>query len=42
MSTPQFELQRLQTEIEDQVQKYNEIDKKSQQLIQTRASLYEQ
>jgi chaperonin cofactor prefoldin len=42
MSNPQFELQRLQNEIEEQVQKYNDLDKKSQQLVQTRSSLYEQ
>jgi len=36
------ELKRLQDEIEEQVQKYNQFDKKGQQLTQTRNSLYEQ
>ena len=38
----QFELQRLQNEIEEEVQKYNQFDKKAQQLTQTRNSLFEQ
>jgi prefoldin beta subunit len=38
----QFELQRLQNEIEEEVQKYNQFDKKGQQLVQTRSSLLEQ
>lgn len=42
MSSLHFELQRLQNEIEEEVQKYNALDKKGQQLIQTRGSLYEQ
>ena len=36
------ELQRLQGEIEGQVSDYNQLDKKAQQLIQTRNSLFEQ
>jgi len=40
MSNLQFELQRLQTEIEEQVQRFNDLDKRSQAYIQTRASLY--
>ena len=42
MSSLAFELQRLQNEIEEEVAKYNQIDKKGQQLSQTRTSLYEQ
>ena len=33
---------RLQDEIETEVNKYNELHKKAQQLVQTRNSLYEQ
>ena len=36
------ELKRLQDEIEEQVQKYNQYDKKAQQLTQARNSLFEQ
>ena len=36
------ELQRLQSEIETQVNDYNQLDKKAQQLSQTRNSLHEQ
>ena len=36
------ELQRLQSEIEGQVKDYNQLDKKVQQLTQTRNSLHEQ
>lgn len=42
MSNIQFELQRLQNEIEEEVSKYNGLDKKSQQYIQSRTSLFEQ
>jgi hypothetical protein len=35
-------LQRLQNEIEEEVQKYNQMDKKAQQLLQSRNSLFEQ
>lgn len=42
MSSLAFELQRLQNEIEEEVGKYNQIDKKGQQLAQARNSLYEQ
>lgn len=42
MSNIQFELQRLQNEIEEEVSKYNALDKKSQQYIQSRTSLFEQ
>jgi chaperonin cofactor prefoldin len=42
MSNLAFELQRLQNEIEEEVSKYNGLDKKSQQFIQARTSLYEQ
>lgn len=42
MSNIQFELQRLQNEIEEEVSKYNALDKKSQQYIQSRTNLFEQ
>lgn len=42
MSNLAFELQRLQTEIEEEVQKYNNLDKRAQQLQQNRNSLHEQ
>ncbi len=38
----QMELQRLQNEIEEEVKKYNAIEKKAQQYVQARNSLYEQ
>lgn len=38
----QMELQRLQNEIEEEVKKYNALEKKSQQYVQARNSLYEQ
>lgn len=36
------ELARLQSEIESHVSDYNQLDKKAQQLVQTRNSLHEQ
>lgn len=38
----QFQLQRLQNEIEEEVKKYNTLEKKAQQFVQARNSLYEQ
>jgi hypothetical protein len=38
----QMELQRLQNEIEEEVKKYNALEKKAQQYVQARNSLYEQ
>lgn len=40
MSNIQFEMQRLQNEIEEEVSRYNALDKKSQQYIQSRTSLF--
>ena len=42
MSNMHFELKRLQDEIEEEVTKYNQFDKKAQQLTQARSSLFEQ
>ena len=37
-----MELQRLQNEIEEEVKKFNGMEKKAQQFVQARNSLYEQ
>lgn len=40
MSEIQYQMKRLQEEIEEEIQKYNQIDKKGQQLVNARNSLH--